>query len=239
MGSLVDSSLQMWYANEVFNLHNHWNAFAENQRRSEYERIFNGLCQSAGLPRPNLLWTEQSGGGFMASTWTMRVELDAVRLNPKTETKQWTSAATTLYHETRHAEQNFLIAVALMAGKLPLPVVNTKAIQSGGDLPTRVNSALGIPINVVLQARIAKSRFSDHLIPTVRDWLESKFGRYGRQFDHVMSNSDRSSKMYGAYRDLPTEADAYRIEKQVKDLLKGLISSRDKDEALSLLGGFF
>jgi hypothetical protein len=239
MRSLADFSVQSWYANEIFTLHNNWNNLAENQRRREYERIFNALCQTANIPLPSLTWIETEGGGFTVSRWAMEVELNAVRLNPKSETKNWASAATTLYHETRHAEQNFLVIIALIASKLPLPVTNSKAIQPGGDLPTRVSATLGIPINIALQARINKSQFSDNLIPTVREWLDSKFGRYGKQFDHVMENSDKSGKMHGAYRNLPTEADAYRIEKQVKDLLKNLINSQDKDEALSLLQSFF
>jgi hypothetical protein len=239
MASLADFTTQDWYAGQIFTLYSNWTSLAVNQRRTEYERIFTKLCQTASLPKPTLVWINASGGGFSASDWKMEVELNAVQLNPAQDLKQWVSAATTLYHETRHTEQNFLVAVALLAGKLPLPVVNTRAIQTGGDLPTRVSDIIGMPMHVVLQARIQKGTFRDSQIPQVRDWLESKWGRYGKVFDHVQANSDKSGKTYGDYRNLPTEADAYKIEKKVADLIKERIGKTQTDEALSNLAGFF
>ncbi len=88
-----------------------WPKLSDVQRRSQIEELANAELQKSGVPKvqmvPSILLTED--GEFDFSTWTLAINKKLLNKNSLSE-PQAKNLANTVYHESRHAEQFYLIA---------------------------------------------------------------------------------------------------------------------------------
>ncbi|MBI5259338.1 MAG: hypothetical protein HY855_22745 [Burkholderiales bacterium] len=245
MPSLSHPATMQMYANAMVTMHERWDSTVESQRRGQFENLVRQLADMAGIPAPRVIWGS-AGGAFDFAQWSLEVDRRAASIDPrvgtgaqKTPLKDWLYFSTSIYHEMRHCEQNFMILQALLASKFPMPQPMTRAILPGGDLPSRVAAVMGFPILIVRRASIVRAQFSDHDIARTRSWCESMWGRYGRTRNQTYKHLDRGGRHMNKYVELPEEADAWAVERQVSRLIRDLIGHRLGNEALDGLAGLF
>lgn len=245
MPSLSTIGPMQTYAADMISMYDQWSSTVESQRRGKFETLIRQLADTAGLPAPVVTWGD-NGGAFSYGSWTLEVDRKAASIDPrvgtgtqKTPLKDWLYFSTSIYHEMRHCEQFFMIAQALLANKFPMPQMMTRNVLPGGDLPSKLASQLGYPILTARRAFMARNSFSDGDLARTRAWCESIFGRYGRARNQTLGHLDRGGRHMNKYIELPEEADAWAVERQVSRMIRDRIGQRDGAEALAGLAALF
>jgi hypothetical protein len=235
------------YANALVGLYDRWASESDNQRRQTMATALRAAADAIGMPMPAILWIDREGGAMDYSTWTLECSYMAARFNPRVGTadrpnalKHWLYLTTASYHELRHAEQFWLIAKAILAGKIPMPVMMSRAIVQGGDSPSKLTQQLLYPSQVARQAHMARATFADAQIPLTRGWCDSVFGRYGnirkQTYAHLMS---KGGEHMNKYINLPEEADAWATQRLLKRAVRDRIGASAGTDALQGLATLF
>jgi hypothetical protein len=241
MPTLADDATMDIFVNAAIAMYNSWDTQAENQRRGAFERVIREICNEVDVPIPAFSWGDD-GGAFYYDEWRLDCDQRAARIHPSRGAgalKNWLYYATSMYHEMRHGEQFFMIAKALLANKFPMPQPMSRAIAPGGDLPSRLTAVLGYPILISRRAFVVKATLPDSAIPLVRGWCESIWGRHARMRNQTYKHLDRRGQHINKYINLPEEADAWAVERQVSRKIRSRINSMGTEEALAGVAGLF
>lgn len=131
------------------------------------------------------------------------------------------SLADTAYHESRHCEQWFRIAQMGAKGDLPikmgLPAVRKDAAGLSADLGIALNAA---------QAAVNNNDYRQSGISqlTIKSWFDSIYGPLGNRRGNIYAFIQAE---YDRYRNLPEEADAWRIGGAVGDGVREALNIRE------------
>jgi len=196
------------------------NAAAIATMRSFEERagavlgVINARLAAVGVPTIGRI-TKEGGGNahFNKKSWTISVDGDfAMRGDPSAPAQ----LLTTVYHEARHAEQDFLVARSLARDK------SAVEIAAAHEIPLEVaNAAKASP----LPADDPQAALADRLrgpvqddgpdpdLAAIRDRLIEKKAR-GEKF--TPEEQAIIDKAYARYKNRPHEADAFLVEELAK-----------------------
>jgi hypothetical protein len=149
---------------------------APNTFVREIHKLAGGEFSGLGAPLPNLVFVGGGGGAFDSTAWTIEVDVASV-FGAATSVSTADQAKVddlinTMYHESRHAEQNFRVA-RMRAGK----------ILGGSTEQTNINQAVqqimtatNMPENVV---RAAANR------PLYESWTSKFMGESDKMMDEA------------------------------------------------------
>ncbi|OUL28219.1 peptidoglycan-binding domain-containing protein [Nostoc sp. 106C] len=204
-----------------------------NERADALLTVVNKQLTAAGVPACNKAIKDlgADAGQFDFVTWTLDLGKEAFSQASLTD-EAAADIADTVYHESRHAEQWYMMA-QMLAGKGK----SAKAIAKEMDIPPNIaSSAVNNPL---------KSGSMEALI--AEGWYESVYGAKADYRDRVLTDLDTKQKAldkakeqhdksptdanqakldkaqkqydiaYEKYRDLPEEADAWRVGGAVTD----------------------
>jgi hypothetical protein len=245
MPTLADSFVMQAYADIVLDIHRLGSSFGAAQRKMQFEGAIRNAFRTCGVPEPAMTWGP-GGGTFQWTTWTLDSDANAYTADPATaDLKFWLNAVATQYHEARHCEQWWLMALGMMKGAVPVPtgahgrsaMPLTATVNDRGQ---QLEKIFRYPQRILLQADSRKNSFLDSMIPLVRSWVDSVYGgarsSRGQTLKHLKHLGHKSMN---PYIHLPEEADAWRVERELRRLLKGKIEARLGAQALEGLAGFF
>ncbi|MDZ8052277.1 MAG: hypothetical protein RMX68_029975 [Aulosira sp. ZfuVER01] len=204
-----------------------------NERADALLAAVNKQLQAAGVPVCNKAIKDlgTDAGQFDFPTWTLDLGKEAFSQASLTD-EAAADIADTVYHEARHAEQWYMMA-RMLAGK--------------GKSAKAIAKEMGIPPNIASSAfsNPLKSGSMEALI--AEGWYESVYGAKADYRDRVLTDLDTKQKAldkaqeqydksptdankakldkaqqqyditYDKYRDLPEEADAWRVGGAVTD----------------------
>jgi hypothetical protein len=212
-----------------------WHERTPKERAIELVRLVNVHLEAAGVPpaTPNPKDTGVAVGEWDSSTWQMDIGLEALSVvQPGLAKAQ--EVVDTIYHEARHAEQDFRVA-QMRAGQIPR--------RPGAAEDERVARALArelsLPIRIAKQAVGAPLAAGSMQSLVAQGWYDSVFGAGRDHRDHTLDEvksaaaagkaarkafeadptpenaarleraKARFTKAYAAYKDLPEENDAW------------------------------
>jgi hypothetical protein len=223
--------LQDRYARDICSLYNRWSTEPENRKRAAIESSLNQIATLANLPMPMVVWKSADSSFFRISPWEIHASLRAVTINPADDFKTWLHKVSSPYHELRHADQHRVIVEAYLTKSVPLPALLTKNIvgTDGHQPSTMQNEGFPYSPHIIARLRSQKNEFQTSWISQAREWSESFFGRESKARHQTMNTleSHGKGKHYGQYRALPEEADAFRVQTQVKRRIKDFIKDFD------------
>lgn len=131
--SLQFQPVRNQYISTCMNLWRGWNASPPPNRRTFRElQIRSAVSQITGfMVTPSVVFTSLSGwGSFSWTTW--RLELNSKYVNrDDIRYGKFVEFCSTIYHETRHAEQFFRIAQGLALGRLKYPDTSHNTVIQG------------------------------------------------------------------------------------------------------------
>lgn len=245
MPTLADHAVMLAYADIVLDIHRLGSSFSPAQRRLQFEGAIRNAFRSCGVPEPAMTWGP-GGGTFNWTNWTLDSDANAYTADPATaDLKFWLNAVATQYHEARHCEQWWLMALGMLKGAVPVPTGphGRGAMPLGSsvnDRGQRLEQAFRYPQRILLQADARKNTFLDSMIPLVRSWVDSVYGGAGKARGQTLKHLKHlGHKSMNPYINLPEEADAWRVERELRRLLKSRIQARLGDRALEGLAGLF
>lgn len=163
------------YIKETDRIVQTWNTLdTASKRKQAIEALLKQFSQANGLPAPQFTATPMSAsllGTFTFKTW--QLELNASTLRPDMTPEEIRDVLDTLYHETRHAEQNFM-ALRLMVGM--------------GFTPTQIAARTGMrPVIIAAAARKPISPQSVQGI-VANEFYQSSFGAQATSRKDTMAN---------------------------------------------------
>jgi hypothetical protein len=176
-----------------------WASMTDEERADAIIAEINIRLDAIGVPRLGrdidtpLPPTTYGRLGF--SIWAIRINRTLLA-SPTLTDEQAADLAGTIYHEARHAEQWFHMA-QLLAGQ--------------GKTAAQIEAQMGIP------ARIAALAFASPIRPGSMEaliadgWFQSVYGTGSAHRERVLGPTGTDIE----YRNLPEEADAYRVEAPV------------------------
>jgi hypothetical protein len=245
MPTLADSFVMQAYADIVLDVHRLGSSFGAAQRRMQLEGAIRNAFRTCGVPEPAMTWGP-GGGTFQWTTWTLDSDANAYTADPSTaDLKFWLNAVTTQYHEARHCEQWWLMALGMLKGSVPVPagahgrsaMPLTATVNDRGQ---QLEKIFLYPQRILLQADSRKNSFLDSMIPLVRSWVDSVYGGARTSRGHTLKHLKHlGHKSMNPYIQLPEEADAWRVERELRRLLKRKIQERLGAQALEGLAGLF
>ncbi len=245
MASLSDEVVQNAYVDYLLDIHRHWNSFGQGHRKAQLENSMRAIIRRCGLPEPSIRW-EANGGSFDWTKWAIVADTGGLASDPQVKgDKAWLNDVIYLYHETRHLEQFWRMALGMMSGAVAIPtgprgrgvMPATASVNARGN---HLNKELSYPQLILLKADREKRSFQQGWIPQTRAWVDSVFGRgghaRGQTLRHLRHLGHRSMN---PYIHLPEEADAWAVEREVRRKFRSKLGARLGDEALEGLAGLF
>lgn len=172
---------------------NTWAQLTPEQRRQALHDAINKQLAKSGAPTQSVVGSAAHAPGNAQYNYSSGViEVSQQQLNSPTLTAQGArQLANAAYHETRHAEQWFLMA---------------QREAAGGASPANIVTSLGVPQSIAdaaaanpLNAPSAQQNLADAC-------HQSVYGANGSYRNDVLNNIQ---SRYGEYRALPEEQDAW------------------------------
>jgi len=242
MPYLSDIGQEQTYVAYLADIHKHFSEFNEANRKLQFEGAIRIVATTANLPMPRIGWGD-GGGFFRYSDWYLELDNNAVTMNPHgVPIRRWLYYATMPYHELRHCEQFFLMAQAMLTGGVSIPTgPRGRSVLPFGTINSRAHGIeqLGYQQIIVIKADQAKKNFPHGLIALTHSWVDSVFGRGGRARGQTLAHLDRGGKQFQPYINLPEEADAWSVEREVSRLVRAAINAAAEDDALEGLSTLF
>jgi hypothetical protein len=228
------------YAATVRELYDEWGKTSENARRNRIDAALRSVAAAANLPFPTIVWAGTGSSFFRTRTWEIQASLWAVQYDPHTDFKDWLHKVTSPYHELRHADQHRILLEAYMTQALALPVTFSRAIAPEGHRVSTIQAQeYPYPVHLLTRLRTQKNEFRQSQIPQARAWSDSFYGSHANARNQTMNTlmTVGKGKHYGAYRNLPEEADAFAVQTSLKREIKSMIHDVDEDLDLTSLFG--
>lgn len=165
-----------------------WPKMTALQRKTQMEHLVNTQLQKSGVPHVGILSTSLAtdNGQLDFSGWMLKISKDLVNKNSLSDT-QAKELANTIYHESRHAEQWYLIAqqkakqLASAVGETP--VQKAQAIQT----------AMGIPFSVANQAQQHPLKAQDARTPCATVLNDSVYGKNATHRNNTLTGLDTAT----------------------------------------------
>lgn len=239
MASLHEGASMSFYAGSCGRIRTMWGAWQQAQRQQAFAMTHRSLCQRVGLPVPPITFRPSDDlGSFSWGAWTVEVGNRPFRRSLTKE--QFVDLCSTVYHETRHAEQFYRVAQGLLLGRLDFP----ERLGAGGSLAGRIAAGMGMKSRIVRHAEMhkdgylafARSPKMSHCTtgsgpgwsnwdPTVSDWLERTYAKSKATFARKGQDADSGTAIDRAwYRGAEDERDAYAVEGALKRYLNSSIT---------------
>ncbi|TFW32468.1 hypothetical protein [Massilia horti] len=228
-----------------------WPKLKPAQRQQRLQALASAQAQANGSPSPRLVkMTEkelkddpQKNGIFSYKEWQIKVNPNLLQHN-ELSAQQAAALGDTIYHETRHAEQWYLIArrQAETEGKastilktFPPPVAKKAASQPLGASDCRRLCADQLYTSVWGAGSQSRNTTLHNLGPQTKAYLEAKKAheaatksgdqaKIAQAAARLAATQQTYVATYAAYRALPEEADAWdcggRAKKGIEDALK-------------------
>jgi hypothetical protein len=183
------------------------------ERAGAVQAVINQRLTAAGVPTVGPIREEGGGNAhFDKKSWSISVDPDfAMRGGPDAPAQ----LLSTVYHEARHAEQDFLVARALARTK------SAEEIAAAHDVPPHIATAAKanpLPENDPQNALVERLQAPvdttpDPELAKIRDRLIEKKNKgepYTPEEQRIMDNA------YARYKGRPPEADAFLVEALAK-----------------------
>jgi hypothetical protein len=242
LANLSDVGQQQIYVNYLVDIHTHFEKFSPAHRKMQFEGAVRAVANTVGLPVPRIGWGD-GGGFFRYSDWYLELDNQAVTMNPHAvPIRKWLYYSTMPYHEMRHCEQFFLMAQAMLSGGVSIPAgPRGRSVLPHGSISDRATALqqMGYPMIIVVRADQAKARFAQGQIALAHAWVDSIFGRGGRARGQTLTHLDRGGAHFQPYINLPEEADAWAVEREVSRMVRARINAAAGDEALQGIAALF
>lgn len=222
MPSLSDTAVQNQYVASCAQLWKDWRTFgvgpfANNTRRLKFQAALNQALKQCNIP--NVAFEDGPSPFLITAQW--KIKFGGGYLNAELDVDTWARGATTLYHEARHAEQWYLIAMGIAAGKLLLPQNGPPA----NALPVTADAIgrqCGIPALTAASAFQHRNEYPMQRDAQIRGWYRSIYGAYRLHRGEVLQHLSWDNYMNPApddnlarYFQLPEEKDAFMTQDEV------------------------
>lgn len=182
-----------------------------------------------------------SWGQLNSQKWSIDVELDIFSAAYPTS-KEFLRAVSTIYHEARHGEQWFRCTQIVANGILPFPLqgmpvgpsqrvaTNFGAMTNNGVTAENLKVWMFVPMVVAEQAERMKRFFPANMTALVTTWYNSIYGANRVYRNNVLNTMSHGGiETYVQYLNLPEEVDAWGLQRQVRDIIKGRMMQADDD----------
>lgn len=204
------------YAAQLLDIKKNWTNYdTPAERQKGVQQLLSQLSEASSTPQMQLRFQklqEQTEGSFNHKSWTM--VLNSAHLNdPKMTPDKFVDIMETVYHESRHAEQNFMSARFLAGQNL-----TAAQVKDNMDLPVGIaKKAVESPIaSSTIQGIVAQG------------FYDSKFGSHKKETDNVYKNLNGPY-----YAKLNAKNQLEYWNKILDDLNKGLaLAQSDKKKNL-------
>lgn len=242
MPNLSDTPVQQVYVNYLADIYKHYNEFSQAHRKMQFEGALRDVANAAGLPMPRFGWGN-NGGFFRFQDWYLEVDNQAITMDAHgVPIRAWLYYSTSPYHELRHCEQFFLMAQAMLTGTASVPTgPRGRSVLPFGTINDRAEGLkkLGYQQVMIIRADQVKKQFPQSLASLTRSWVDSVFGRGGNARGQTLTHLDKGGKHFQPYTNLPEEADAWAVEREVSRMVRRAINAAAEDDALEGLGAMF
>lgn len=231
MASLHEGAVMSFYANSCGRIRTMWGAWRQPQRQQAFAMTHRSLCDRVGLPvAPITFKTSDDLGSFSWGSWSIVVGNKP--FNKDLTKEEFVDLCSTVYHETRHAEQFYRVAQGLILGRFDFP----DKLKSRGSDVVRIANGMGIRTRIVQHAKAHKNTYLafarspkmshctvgsgpgwSHWDPTVSDWLERTYAKSKSSFASAGQDAAVGTAIDRAwYRGAEDERDAYAVEDALK-----------------------
>ena len=245
MPELASPVTQSVYTYYLIDIYRHWNEYPNARRGTLFDGAIRQVLRQCALPEPALRWAP-GGGSFNWMNWSLTADQSLLNADlNRMSTRDWVNLAIYQYHEARHLEQFWLMALGMLSGGVAIPtgprgrgvMPGNATVQARAET---LNRDLGYPQVILLQAVPRRRSFRQAWIPTVRAWVDSVFGRGSRARGQTLNHLRHlGHKSMAPYISLPEEADAWAVERSVKNLFRQRIGAIEYDEALEGVARLF
>lgn len=163
-----------------------WPTLTSAQRRQRIEDLANAQLHKGGVPKvsmvPKKLATDY--GQFDFTTWKLVINKDLLNGNslPEAQAKE---LANTVYHESRHAEQWYLIAQQKAAEQRGV------AGQTPAHQALAIKNAMGIPLHTAAQAQKHPLGAHDGRKACAKALNDSIYGAHAAQRNRTLADQDK------------------------------------------------
>lgn len=240
MPTLWDPTIQEQFANACAKLEDDWSALIPAMRQNRFKLAVNEVARSVHMPEftfhfsalgPSLM------GNFDFQNWRMNMNESFTKdkhVSPKTFYK----FCSTLYHETRHAEQWYRCVEGVLNGLFPLPLwgraAKSTSVRVAGHKAQDVADYMWVPRTVVDRAQMTRRFFPTSEQAIIQGCYDSIYGVASQYRGRVLGTMSHSIDGYKRYLNLPEEVDAWNLERTFRRRLKSKILDRASDEAWGL-----
>jgi hypothetical protein len=235
---------QQQFTKGVQQLQKNWGDLTPAQRQAEFTKLSNQQLTKSGAPPISIqptIYTDTTNGQMDQSSWRLKIN-QSLLSSPTLTNEQFGTLASVVYHETRHAEQWFLMArkyagegnnaasvsnnlsvppsVASAAAKNPLskdskhPCADRLFASVYGANAQHRNSVL----HGVYSASQNMTNAWGKLQKTMADPNATIAQKNAAQLDFQQAQA-AFNKIYPQYRQLPEEADAWENQNDILHLL--------------------
>ncbi len=162
-----------------------WPKLSDVQRRSRIEELANAQLQKSGVPKVKMVKSTlpTDDGQFNYRTWSLTINKNLLNKNALSE-PQAKDLANTVYHESRHAEQFYLIAQQKAA------VLNGTPSMMPDQQATEIKHTLGIPSSTAQKAQKQPLDVHDRRNPCAQALDDSLYGAHAAHHNNVLNNQD-------------------------------------------------
>jgi len=216
-------------------LWNKWLTYIYPQRQAALKDAISSATKSfmAPLDIAFVLLPDGTSGQFGWSKWLLEVNRSLLEKKAITY-EEFVDLCSTLYHESRHAEQFYRMAQGLAAGALEFPDTGETFGGQTHDRAGRIAALLDIPPKIAARAEMVRFHYKHYLaLPLlphvsvswadeVSEWLESTY-KSSRKGLGTFAQDDNSPVAMLLYKKLPEEKDAFAIEAMASQALKNRI----------------
>ena len=242
MPQLSDSTTQDLYCGYLFDIYKHFKEFSVAQKKLQFEGAIKVVFQQCAIPAPRIGWGDD-GGFFRFSDWYLELDNKAVTMDPFAgPIRAWLYYSTMPYHESRHCEQFWIMAMGMLSGGVSIPAgprgrsaFHAPTVQDRGEALVQ----MGFPQMIVIRAAQAKSSFSQQAIPLTRSWVDSIFGSGGRARRQTLTHLSKGGKHFAPYINLPEEADAWAVERSTSRTFRTKVQDWGSDDAVEGIAKLF
>lgn len=162
-----------------------WPKLSSDQRQSRIEELANAQLQRGGVPKVKMVKSTlpTDEGQFNYRTWSLTINKDLLNKNTLSE-PQAKELANTVYHESRHAEQFYLIAQQKAA------VLNGTLSMTPDQQATEIKHTLNIPFSKAQKAQQHPLDVHDKRKPCAQALNDSIYGAHADHRNNVLNNQD-------------------------------------------------
>jgi len=175
------------FAHGFKHLQQAWPKLSSDQRQSRIEELANAQLQKSGVPKVKMVKSTLStdDGQFTFGDWHMLINKNLLNKDTLSE-PQAKDLANTVYHESRHAEQWYLIAQQKAAE------INAAPGMTPIQQATAIHDATGIAPNAAAQAQQHPLDAHDKRKPCAQVLNDSIYGAHTVHRNNALNDSGKT-----------------------------------------------